>query len=425
MSNLTPSNEVQSANAAVSRRSRKRTIIQIVLTVVVLAIALLGAQMVITSAPKTEKRAAPPKPSRLVNTSVLKKEDVQVEVLGFGVVKPDQQTNLQARVSGVVKQLGQKFVPGTRVQKGEVLVVLDDTDYKLDLANANATLAQAKASLSAEMGNQAVAQSDLQALALTTTEAEKSLILRQPQLEAAKAAVASAQASVKRAELNLERTVIRAPFDGLIIGRDTSLGGQVSPTSVLGSMASSRAFWVNVAIPQADLQWISFPESGKKGSAVCVNDASSQSSECHKGYVLSLQGFVQDNGRQAQVLVEIPAQGMNPQAVPMLVSQYVEARIQGVTLPDVFKLNPRLVHEDTVWINKQGTLEIRKVPIAFRSAEFVLIRSDLNVQTDSGIQEGEEIITSNLSAPIAGMAVRTADSKPKEKSTGKEVELKP
>ncbi|MDH4394340.1 MAG: efflux RND transporter periplasmic adaptor subunit [Limnobacter sp.] len=425
MSNTTPSNDDTSANAAVTERSRKRTIIQIVLTVVVLAIALLGAQMVITSAPKTEKRAAPPKPSRLVNTSVLKKEDVQVEVLGFGVVKPDQQTNLQARVSGVVKQLGAKFVPGTRVQKGEVLVVLDDTDYKLDLANANATLAQAKASLSAEMGNQAVAKSDLDALALTTTEAEKSLILRQPQLEAAKAAVASAQASVKRAELNLERTVIRAPFDGLIIGRDTSLGGQVSPTSVLGSMASSRAFWVNVAIPQADLQWISFPESGKKGSAVCVNDASAQSTECHKGYVLSLQGFVQDNGRQAQVLVEIPAQGMNPKAVPMLVSQYVEARIQGVTLPDVFKLNPRLVHEDTVWINKQGTLEIRKVPIAFRSAEFVLIRGDLNVQADSGIQEGEEIVTSNLSAPIEDMAIRTADSKAKEKPKGKEQELKP
>lgn len=425
MSNTNPSNEEKSIAVADTGSGRRRTIIQVVLTLVVLAIALLGAQLVITSAPKTEKRAAPPKPSRLVNTSILKKEDVQVEVLGFGVVKPDQQTNLQARVSGVVKQLGPKFVPGTRVQQGEVLVVLDDTDYKLDLANAQATLAQAKSSLSAEMGNQAVAKSDLEALALSTTEAEKSLILRQPQLEAAKAAVASAQASVKRAELNLERTVIRAPFDGLIIGRDTSLGGQVSPTSVLGSMASSRAFWVNVAIPQADLQWISFPESGKKGSAVCVNDASAQSTECHKGYVLSLQGFVQDNGRQAQVLVEIPAQGMNPKAVPMLVSQYVEARIQGVTLPDVFKLNPRLVHEDTVWINKQGALEIRKVPIVFRSAEFVLIRGDSNLGTDSGIQEGEEIVTSNLSAPIEGMAIRTADSKTKDKPKVEEKGLKP
>jgi hypothetical protein len=134
---------------------------------------------------------------------------------------------------------------------------------------------------------------------------------------------------------------------------------------------------------------------------------------------------VQDNGRQAQVLVEIPAQGMNPKAVPMLVSQYVEARIQGVTLPDVFKLNPRLVHEDTVWINKQGALEIRKVPIVFRSAEFVLIRGDSNLGTDSGIQEGEEIVTSNLSAPIEGMAIRNADSKTKDKPKVEEKGLKP
>lgn len=404
-----------------NQNPKRRTWIQVVLTVVVIALALLGASFVLQTAPKAEKRAAPPKPSRLVNTSVLKQEDVQVEVLGYGVVKPDQQTNLQARVSGVVKQLGPHFLPGSRVEKGEVLVVLDDTDYKLELANAHATLAQAKANLSAEMGNQAVAKTDLDTLALSTTEAEKSLILRQPQLEAAKAAVASAQASVKRAELNLERTVIRAPFDGLVISRDTSLGGQVSTTSIVGSLASSRAFWVNVAIPQSDLKWISFPASGKKGSAVCVNDASSESIECHKGYVLSLQGFVQDNGRQAQVLVEIPAQGLNPKAVPMLVSQYVQARIQGVTLPGVFKLNPRLVHEDTVWINKNGSLEIRKVPIAFRSAEFVLIRGG----ADSAIQEGEEIVTSNLSAPIAGMAIRAADSKAKPESTNKSPELKP
>lgn len=398
-----------------------RAVIQIALTVLVIVIAVIGASFVIQTAPKAEKRAAPPKPSRLVNTSILKKEDVQVEVLGYGVVKPDQQTSLQARVSGVVKQLGPRFVPGSRVTQGEILVVLDDTDYKLELANANATLAQAKANLSAEMGNQAVAKTDLDTLALSITEAEKSLILRQPQLEAAKAAVASAQASVKRAELNLERTIIRAPYDGLVISRDTSLGGQVSPTSILGSMASSRAFWVNVAIPQSDLKWISFPGPGKKGSAVCVNDASSQSTECHKGYVLSLQGFVQDNGRQAQVLVEIPTQGMNPKAVPMLVSQYVEARIQGVTLPGVFKLNPRLVHEDTVWINKNGVLEIREVPITFRSAEFVLIHGE----ADSVIQEGEEIVTSNLSAPIAGMAIRTADSKAKTESGNKSPELKP
>jgi hypothetical protein len=91
----------------------------------------------------------------------------------------------------------------------------------------------------------------------------------------------------------------------------------------------------------------------------------------------------------------------------------------------VFKLNPRLVHEDTVWINKQGALEIRKVPIVFRSAEFVLVRGDSNLGTDSGIQEGEEIVTSNLSAPIEGMAIRTAESKTKDKPKVEEKGLKP
>ncbi|MGF5867516.1 efflux RND transporter periplasmic adaptor subunit, partial [Klebsiella pneumoniae] len=174
----------------------------------------------------------------------------------------------------------------------DVLVQLDNTDYRIELQTAQAALAQARSTLTSELGNQVVAQSDFELLGLNVDERERALILRKPQLEAAKATVQSAQAGVERAKVNLERTILRAPFDGVVVSREASVGAQVSTSTALGVLASSEAYWISVAVPQADLKWIKFPEDKQAGSTVCVSDASRQEEGCNKGKVLNLQTSV-------------------------------------------------------------------------------------------------------------------------------------
>jgi RND family efflux transporter MFP subunit len=375
----------------------KRKWVQIGLAIGVIALGVIGSEMLVATAP-TASRKPPEKTARLVTTEPVQSGNYNVSLLGYGVVQAEQQVTLQARVSGTVQSIGPQFVPGTAFRKGDLLVQLDNTDYRIELQTAQAALAQAQSTLTSEQGNQVVAQSDFDLLGLNVDERERALILRKPQLEAAKASVQSAQAGVERAKVNLERTVLRAPFDGVVVSREASVGGQVSASSILGVLASSKAYWVSVAVPQADVKWISFPSGQQKGSAVCVSDASSSEQGCHKGRVLSLQTSVQDSGRQAQVLVEIPRTS-DKNLQPLLLAQYVKVRFDGIELARVFKLAPSSVHDGKVWVNDNGELDIRPVNIAFRSAEYVLI--------DQGLKDGEHIVTSNLGSPVNRMAIRT------------------
>lgn len=379
----------------------KRKWVQIGLATGIVVLGVVAAELLVTSSPKAN-RNPPEKMARLVTTDTVQAGTHKVSLLGYGVVQAEQQVTLQARVSGTVQSLGQKFVPGSRFKKGEVLVQLDNTDYRIELQTAQATLAQAQSNLTSELGNQVVAQADFDLLGLNVDERERALILRKPQLEAAKAAVQSAQAGVERAKVNLERTVLRAPFDGVVVSREASVGAQVSASTALGVLASGDAFWISVAVPQADLKWIQFPQGKQQGSTVCVTDASSSMNACHTGRVLSLQTSVQDNGRQAQVLVEVPRTGHNT-AQPLLLSQYVKVRFDGIELSNVFKLPPSVIHDNKVWMYNKGELDIRPVNVAFRSADYVLV--------DQGLQNNDVVVTSNLGSPVQGMAIRTAEQK--------------
>ena len=375
----------------------KRKSVQIGLAIAVIVLGVVGSELLVATAP-TASRKPPEKTARLVTTETVQAGDYTVSLLGYGVVEAEQQVTLQARVSGTVQNIGPKFVPGASFKKGDVLVQLDNTDYRIELQTAQAALAQAQSTLTSEQGNQVVAQSDFDLLGLNVDERERALILRKPQLEAAKATVQSAQAGVERAKVNLERTVLRAPFDGVVVSREASVGAQVSATTALGVLASSEAYWISVAVPQADLKWIKFPEGKQPGSTVCVSDASSNEQGCHPGRVLNLQTSVQDNGRQAQVLVEVPRSN-DKKLQPLLLAQYVKVRFDGIELKNVFKLAPSSVHDNKVWVNDGGELDIRPVNIAFRSAEYVLI--------DRGLNDGESIVTSNLGSPVNRMAIRT------------------
>lgn len=375
----------------------KRKWVQLGLAIGVISLGIIGSEVLVATAP-TASRKPPEKTARLVTTEPVKTGDYTVSLLGYGVVQAEQQITLQAQVSGAIKRIGTRFVPGAVFKEGEILLELDNTDYRIELQTAQAALAQARSTLASEQGNQVVAKADFELLGLNVDERERALILRKPQLESAKATVQSAQAGVERARVNLERTILRAPFDGVVVSRQASVGAQVSPTTALGVLASSEAYWITVAVPQADLKWIKFPEGKQPGSTVCVSDASSSEQGCHTGSVLTLQTSVQDNGRQAQVLVEVP-RSKNKNLQPLLLAQYVKVRFDGIELKNVFKLAPSSVHDNKVWVNDGGQLDIRPVNIAFRSAEYVLI--------DRGLNNGENIVTSNLGSPVNRMAIRT------------------
>ncbi len=161
-------------------------------------------------------------------------------------------THLSAKVEGYVRTL--PVLENQSVRAGDVLVEIDRTDYEAQLALARAQLAQAQGALVAERADTALAQADVRRY---RPLAERGMLspARMQQIEiqagqaggalqSARAAVEAAQAQLESAELNLDRTTIRAPIDGVIGDRQVQIGQLVRPGAPLMSVVPMSAIYV-------------------------------------------------------------------------------------------------------------------------------------------------------------------------------------
>jgi hypothetical protein len=125
------------------------------------------------------------------------------------------------------------------------------------------------------------------------------------------------------------------------------------------------------------------------------------------GEVVRLLGDLEPQGRMARLLVSVPDPLGDGQAddehAPLLLGSYVEVAIAGRELRDVFAISREELRDgDTAWIvSSQGKLDIRPVDVIFRGRDHVLVRA--------GLEAGERLVTSDLSSPVAGMALRLTD----------------
>ncbi|MFT6554562.1 efflux RND transporter periplasmic adaptor subunit [Alcanivorax sp. DSM 26295] len=192
-----------------------------------------------------------------------------IEVMGR--VVPAREVTLQPRVSGRVIELAEAFEPGGRVAEGTALLRIDPADYQAALRQRRSELAQARADLELEQGRQAVAEQDFELLGEELDEGNRHLVLRQPQLKQARARVDFAEAALRRAELDLQRTRISAPFDAQILSRDVATGSQVSTGDSLARLVATDRYWVSASVPLSQLRWLRFAEEdGEQGAPVTL-----------------------------------------------------------------------------------------------------------------------------------------------------------
>lgn len=150
-------------------------------------------------------------------------QEFRASVRVLGEVVPEWQTTLRAQVAGAIVGISKRLKPGTTVRKGERLITLDKSEYLVRVAEAEGRLAGANVNQLKEEHEAKEAQLNWQRSGLKG-EPESALVLRQPQLEAAKGEVKAAQRALDRAKKELEYTSIRAPFNGLIVHRNVDLG---------------------------------------------------------------------------------------------------------------------------------------------------------------------------------------------------------
>lgn len=389
-----------------------KRLLQIIIPLVILAGGVFGAGALITSRP-TVKKAPPQATATAVEVIRVKAEDMQAVISAFGTVQAHQELTVQPQVGGSVTQQHTNLVKGGLLQKGDVLVQIDSRDYAYAVETEHGALAKAEFELQIELGNQVIAQREWNLLesSIETSEMGKRLALRKPHLKEKQAAVAAAKSRLAKAKLDLSRTKLSAPCNALVLEESVEVGQLVTPQTPIARLVCTDAFRVEVSIPMHELPWVDIPDpraaKGENGSQVrLVRDLGDGKTAIREGVVAGLLGDVSQNGRMARLLVLVTdplnRQASSRQQLPLLLGEYVRVEIDGPQLAKVFVLPRNTLREgNRLWIkNAKNQLEIRPVEVTFGREDSILIQT--------GLQDGDEVITSPLPVALPGMLLQSS-----------------
>jgi len=378
--------------------------LQFLLSVVVLACGAALATYYMKTSPEAKPRKREPSPP-IVEVQQVNSGNHRLTVSSMGTALAAKEINLTAGVGGEIIKMSDNMVPGGFFAKGELLVAIDPADYQLAVMRLKSEVARAQYNLELEMGNQRVAQQEFDILGQEVSETEKKLMLREPQLGSQQAALDGTKATLAQAQLDLTRTQVKTPFNGVVLSRSVNLGARITEATVLAKLVGTDEFWLKLAIPTTQLRWITFPTGDEPGSEVRIFlEEKSADSSFRTGRVIRLAADIEEQGRMASIYVAVkdplnrlPENSTKPQ---ILLGSFVRAEIAGIELAGVVPIKRDHLREgDSIWLlSDDQTLEIRQVDIVAKTSEQIYI--------GSGLADGEKLITSDLTAPTPGIPVQ-------------------
>lgn len=384
-----------------------KTLKRVLPVALVLAIAVgMGYYMIATR--KRPQRRKPRTTATLVTVKKALPTDEQIVVEATGTVIPSREVALQAEVSGRIIEVNKSVVPGGLLAEGEVIARIDPRNYQAALKQAEAQLADAQYSLAVEQGRQEVARREWEmAGSEDRAEANRSLVLRQPHLERLQALLASAQAGLEKARLDLERCTLRAPFNAMILEENVEIG-QIAGQGTVVTLVGTDTYRIRVNIPAGDLRYVNLPDKDGGGGAAAkiIHVLGDGIQATWEGKAIKVLGDLEQQGRMARVLVEVhdPLGLRRNRKIPLLLGAFVRVELEGPVLHGVFALERGLVHEgNKVWImDENDELEVRKVKVAWRREDDVLI--------SEGLEHGDRVITSRLANAIPDLKLATGNN---------------
>lgn len=332
-------------------------------------------------------------------------------VFSQGSVRPRTETTLVAEVPGKIVSVSSNFIAGGFFRQGETLLQIDPSDYQTALLRAQAVLAARKAQLSDQQARSDQALKDWRNMGRKGEPSD--LTLRIPQLAEAKASVQAAEAELKEAERDLERTRIRVPYDGLVRSKKVDVGQFVSPGTPLGVTFAIDIAEIRLPLSGSDIAYLDLPSATRLDRAhrvpVTLVAESAGVSRQWQAEIVRTEGVVDESSRVTYAVAEfIDPYGVLGQSDQdeLKMGTFVRAEIQGLRAEDVIVLPRALLQaDDTVLVaNEERKLEVRPVT--------VLRAEPRTVYISEGLSGGELVITTTMDAPIPGTRLAVTGEDP-------------
>ncbi|MEM9531747.1 MAG: efflux RND transporter periplasmic adaptor subunit [Pseudomonadota bacterium] len=382
-----------------------KKLLKIAAPIGVLALGIVLVQTMVAAKPEPEKTEDT---QRLVSLFVdqVREEMVTLSVDSQGEVKAVTEIDLMPEVSGRIVEISERFAEGAGFNAGDLLVRIDDQDYRLAVTRAEARVAEAEVQLLTQQATADIKRRQWESTG--RTHEPNPLQVNKPQVLEAEAKLRSAKADLAEARLNLKRTEIRAPFAGRVMSRAVSLGAYSAPQAVLGRIFATDVVEVTLPLTDRQLAEMNLPMGfvAQGNAAPQVTLSAEVGGEWHswQGQIVRTHASVDPQTR----LIYAVARVLNPYdpgaSAPLAVGLFVDAQIEG-TEELVASVVPReaLRNADQVYVvDADDRLDIRTVKVLSSSESEVLI--------SSGVSVGERVVTSTIASAVDGMLVQPINS---------------
>lgn len=336
----------------------------------------------------------------LVDTAQVQPNQFETTLEVLGELKPLAEVDVMSRISGHLQQV--LVNSGERVQKGQLLAVVDDVDLRQQIVRAEAATAVARAGVNREEATyrnlllQVKRYQDLHEEALISTQEledlESRLYVSEAQVELAKAQVQQAEASLRELGIQQEQTRIYSPLDGFVGSRYLDPGALVSPSVPILSVLDVHQVKTVVPVVESAIQRV------RVGlPAEIVVDAYPE--EIYEGTVTRITPFLNPETRSADVEIEI-ANPDNTLKPGMFARVKIDAEIsrEALSIPRSALL--------TRGIQKGVYLLTEDMVTVFQPIEIGQIKGNV-VEVIEGLEEGVEVVNAGASNLNEGDRVRT------------------
>jgi len=375
------------------------------ISIAILASAVGGAFVMV------QTRAAPTQTEReipvlLVDAIEARREPVFFRVNTQGAVTPRTESNLVSEVSGQIVEVASNYVAGGFFRKGELLLRIDPRNYQSALKSAQANVARVQTQVAKENALANFALDDWKTLRdlNASTGPISDLALRKPQLAEAIAESISAEAALEKAQEDLNRTSIRAPYDGMVQEKHADVGQYVNTGSQLALIFATDYAEIRLPITQRELALVDLPSADGSSLPLPVTLTSQAGKIQHtwQGLIVRSEGVFDSASRVLYVVaqVEDPYNQSGRNGELLRIGTFVTASIQGRFGGALFTI-PRhaLQRGETLWIiDEQQKIYPRDVQIVSTDEEYAYV--------DGGLVNGDRYTITPIDQPLPGMPVR-------------------
>lgn len=410
---------------------------------IVLLVCIAIAIFLIKSAPEAKRRVHKPVVP-IVEVFEVNPVDYQIVVESQGTVMPHTQSTLVSEVAGRVVEATANFHNGSFFALDEVLIGIDPAEYQLALANVEAALAGVTARLaelatttenlkkSGEIEEQHLALAERQfrrhsklrkqgTVAQSVLEqSEREYLLRRAsqqnlqnslQLIPTQRRVLEAELKLKEtqretAALNLARTQVLAPYAGRVLEKRVDIGQSVIKGTVLATLYATDAIEVRLPITDKKAQFLSVIEGEQKRSLPVTLFANLAGQlQQWQGRIVRSEGAIDPRTRQQFLVAQVETPQTNsPSSYALKIGQFVEAKIPGERLSNVFVLPRKALRagDEVLVIGADNKIERRLLKPIWGDKESVVVRD--------GLTAGERISLTSLPYAPEGAQVKVGGS---------------